>query len=399
LAYRTPRWLALLGVVCSVVVANEARAEGSEEVDGGDGGGDAFRTSSLSWVRLRGAEACIGTRALAEAVETRLQRRVIVSAAQADLSIEGRVEPHAAPRRGYRAVVVVSSPDGTVLGERTIETDESDCGALDEALVLVIAVMIDPEAALAPQPDEPDAPLEAAEAADEGAAEVTSRESADPSAGGISGGGTDTDAVPRPDATVPSAPLTAEATPSPAGLRVDLAMSFQVGLGALPGASLGPESGLLLDPPGFWPIELDVAGFIGAVAERDGGPGAARFDLVSGGAFVCAPYERRSLRIHGCLGIRAGAVRAEGVAFDETHRAWRPIVDGAARVRLLWNPWRSLVLRVGATLAVPFLRDSFLFVDEGGQRQLLFEPFPVNAAFEIGLGIIIPRPSSHSRGR
>src|SRR5689334_7531634 len=47
----------------------------------------AQRTSSLSWVRLPGAETCIPTQTLAERVEQRVGRQVFVSASQADLSL------------------------------------------------------------------------------------------------------------------------------------------------------------------------------------------------------------------------------------------------------------------------------------------------------------------------
>src|SRR5262245_9058418 len=52
----------------------------------------AQRTSSLGWVRLAGAEQCIATQQLAQRVEQRVGRAVFVSASQADLAIEGRVE-------------------------------------------------------------------------------------------------------------------------------------------------------------------------------------------------------------------------------------------------------------------------------------------------------------------
>ena len=50
------------------------------------------RTSSLSWLRMPGADACIATQALARSVEERLGRHVFVSASAADVSVEGRIE-------------------------------------------------------------------------------------------------------------------------------------------------------------------------------------------------------------------------------------------------------------------------------------------------------------------
>lgn len=378
---RTTSWLLTIIVSLAIVAPGVALAQESDERE--------LRTSSLSWVRLPGAESCISTRALAEAVEARLRRPVIISAAQADLSIEGRISPL---ESGFRAVVVVSSPDGAVLGERTIDQEVDDCRVLDERLALVIAVMIDPEAALAPDPEEQ--VDESASIEDDPEGETST---------------TNSSAVPETDLlaanelagsheqAIPQENLPADAGPPPTPFRTDLSASFQLGLGGLPGVAFGPAVGVILDPSRFWPIELEIGSFIAARAERLDGPGSARFDQVAGGLLLCAPFERRSLRIHGCLGIHAGALRAEGEAFDTTHRRWRPLVNAAMRGRLLWNPWSSLVLRAGVTLVVPFIRDRFLFTDEQRQQLELFEPFPVSVTFEIGLGFIIPAPSAHSR--
>src|SRR5262245_4834347 len=76
------------------------------------------RSWSLSWTRASGAETCVGAKALAEAVEALLGKRVFVSAALADLSVEGGIEPSAS---GWRAVMRVTDRDGSIIGSREIE--------------------------------------------------------------------------------------------------------------------------------------------------------------------------------------------------------------------------------------------------------------------------------------
>ena len=129
-----------------VAAASAARADG--EARG--------RTSSLSWVRLPGAEACVATQALARAVEERLGREVFVSAAQADVSVEGRIEPK---RGGWHAVLTLRDAKGALLGTREIDRPEPSCDAMTQPLALVIAVMIDPDAAMGkrepPKKEEP----------------------------------------------------------------------------------------------------------------------------------------------------------------------------------------------------------------------------------------------------
>ncbi|MBL8739883.1 MAG: hypothetical protein JNK04_02280, partial [Myxococcales bacterium] len=76
----------------------------------------AAKTSSLSWTRLTGAESCTGTIEVAKQVEALLGRPAIVSAATAELSIEGRVERTVDGR--FRATIVVAKNTGEIVGSR-----------------------------------------------------------------------------------------------------------------------------------------------------------------------------------------------------------------------------------------------------------------------------------------
>ncbi|WP_044965555.1 MULTISPECIES: hypothetical protein [Sorangium] len=93
--------LARLAALVALVAAERPAAASSGE-----------KTASLSWVRLAGAEACVGARTLAQAVEARLGRAALVSAARADLTIEGRIAPGDAG--GGLAVIAVANADGAL---------------------------------------------------------------------------------------------------------------------------------------------------------------------------------------------------------------------------------------------------------------------------------------------
>lgn len=110
------------------------------------------RSSSLSWVRMPGAEGCIASASLARAVETQLSRSVFVSAAEGELAVEGRAE-----RRddGWRAVVQASDRNGEILGERTLESNAATCEELGEMVTVAVALMIDP-LTRPPSPSAPD---------------------------------------------------------------------------------------------------------------------------------------------------------------------------------------------------------------------------------------------------
>jgi hypothetical protein len=106
--------------------------------------------SALSWVRESGAEQCIGAVELGQRVE-RLVGPMLVAAPAGQVSVEGRI---ARVKSGFAAQIVVSDAQGAVLGTRELDSPGDDCRAIDDKLVFVIAVAIDPNAALASLPGE-----------------------------------------------------------------------------------------------------------------------------------------------------------------------------------------------------------------------------------------------------
>ena len=105
-------------LVCVLLAAlsRETRAEAPKK-----------RTSTLGWDRLPGADGCIATQALARAVEGRLGRKVFVSPAEADVSVEGRAEKKG---QGFSATIVLRDAEGKVLGTRSLEKAGASCDAL-----------------------------------------------------------------------------------------------------------------------------------------------------------------------------------------------------------------------------------------------------------------------------
>ena len=74
---------------------------------------------------------------------------MFVSAAQADVSVEGHIEPKSGGP-GFHAVITLRDAKGTLLGTRELSRDEKSCAEVRETIALVIAVMIDPDAMLGP---------------------------------------------------------------------------------------------------------------------------------------------------------------------------------------------------------------------------------------------------------
>ena len=311
------------------------------------------RSSSLGWVRGAGAEACIGTRALAEAVEARLGRPVFVSAARADVAVEGQIER--GPAGAWRATIVVAGEGGRMLGTRELLSEAASCRELDEQLALVIAVMIDPDAALhapppvlAPMPPVVPAPI-----------------------------------VPAPFALPHVAPPPPE--PWRAGLNVGAVLS----LGLLPNLGAGLALRGRITPPRGLAIELGAT--IWSANQADSGGVGARFTLVEGTAAVCPLSTAASgFELGACLGVRAGAMQIGGFGFDLVEDHERPTfgvsLEGRVRRRIVG----PLVLALGPGVLLPIVRDRFFFSTSTGKKLEVFRMAPLIGTLEATLGVEFP---------
>jgi hypothetical protein len=298
---------------------------------------DEPRTSSLSWERLPGAESCIATQDLARAVERRLRREVFVSAARADISVEGRVERASAPR-GWRALVETRSPTGALLGTRELTSAEPSCEALSDPLVLVIAVMIDPDASLRPPPPRPPPP------------------------------------PPRVDPW-----------------RVDLGASVVSEFGLLPDVGVGAMVLTRIAPLGFWGFE--GYGVVWAPQTVNADQGAStRVTLAYAGLSIC-PIQVESARhdrLAICAGVQGGALQAAtrgfSVGHDSTDALWGAVAQGRFEVPIT----RNLFAQGGLQLVAPLRSDRFVYQEADGMQRELFHLLPVALVGDAGLGVSFP---------
>lgn len=360
----------------------------------------AQRTSSLSWVRLPGTEGCIPTQTLAERVEQRVGRQVFVSASQADLSLEGHVE-RSADASAFVATLAVSDREGRVLGKRVLRAQGNDCSALDPALVLVIAIGLDPDAALPatrdasnqlsgdtqallsqlqlPKLDEnalrdlavPDP--EAVRAEEARARETAQRAEAERAA--------------RERARKHPKPTGRNASPS---VRVSLGLGIDGELGVLPNPALGATLRATFGFGGLWPIELSVTGLLpqSKAGERTSGHGELTF--VAAGLALCTPGNgSRSFELFACLGARGGLLRAAGSGFadnlDVTSVWVEPALLAGPRLHLDSERRWSLELRAGP--GVPLIRDTYRYQGEMGVRRRLHRASAIIGRLELAAGV------------
>ena len=312
------------------------------------------RPASLGWTRLEGAEGCIGAGELARAVEALLGKKAFVSAAEAELSIEGRVAPRS--EGGFRASLEVADAGGRSLGRRDLDTLADDCRALDEPLRLAIALMVDPEGALGAPPPPPVDP---------------------PPASPI------LDSAPEP------APISAP-PPAPTPWRGDLALGATFGFGLLPSVAPGLVLSASLEPPWFVPMESVLSVYLPQSTESPAGLEASLFTM-RGEGYVCPlSHVGETLGARACLGGELGLLSAEGAAVDDAEEGLRVQFGVGLRGRLGLRVAAPLGLYAAGSVAVRPLREGFATVDEAGARAELFRPSLVNGALELGAELGFP---------
>ena len=278
--------------------------------------------------------------------------------------MEGYVER---TKRGYEASFSVRDSEGALLGTRKLTEPGASCDALTDALVLALAVMIDPEATNAK--------------ADEHAAESPSS--------------------PPPQSPPPAAPPplareiapAPERAPSPPAPRNTDAVSFEIdaaaalGAGILPGAALGMSATAILRPPRFWALRLSGSFF--PDSSIDLGSGArASISLAYGQASLC-PLDRTigRLGMMACAGAQVGALRGSGTGLVHDTTDESAVVNVAATGQATLSILGPLVAFASVTVLVPTMRRELTYVRADGSSEELFRPAAVCGVGEIGLGV------------
>ncbi len=295
----------------------------------------------LRWVA---PAECIQPGAMSRAVESRLGRPVF--GPEPDFMLDGELFASTEPPR-WRARIALVDARGTLLGTRDVSSDDEACASIDASLALVMAVMIDPAAALGSTP-QPAAPVAAAPAP-----------SPDP------------DKEPPPPPVIQRKPLppTRMATQdppsrlppdpprSPAGAAFHLGVTGNVGAGLAPTA--GPFFALWLGEFPGWPVELQGFALAPSVLERGGG--RAIVTGVGLGVTTCPlMIARGPWQFDGCAGASAHGQWSYSQGFQQSLFAigFRPELVARARVRRQWLPFSgaSLGLNFGWALSRPGLR-------------------------------------------
>jgi len=291
---------------------------------------DSPAVVDLAWSRSPGAEGCIDRATLADKVE-QIVGHGVFARERSDATIRGTIGPGPGGR-GWLAVVEARS-EGTTL-ERELTLSAADCRELDEALVLVVALMVDSS--------EKRAPL----------------------------------ALPAP----------AERTAVAIGPEVVAAY------GMLPGAGLAFGLVSEVRVPPVWPVTLSTHFWptwpnSQAVLGGSGG----RFGAWTVGAAIC-PLTSAHLdwTVYGCAGGAGGVVYSSGVLLDISYSTTRPYAQASLLAGLRFRIGGPLFGSLEVEGAVPFSHDSYSYTQSDGSVHGVFQTAAVVALGHARLEVRVP---------
>ncbi len=288
--------------------------------------------AALRWSVRDDAGTCIAADELAAAVSARLGGFEPSTAQPIRLTIDGEIAPRAGGN-GWRATIDTRDERGALIGHRELDDKAADCRAIDDELVLVLALIIDPDLLDRPSPAPPPKPL----------------------------------------------PVVSPSTRAP-HQRWQLAARAAgfVTWGLLPGIAAGTTVGASLEA-GPWSIE--VSGSLLPYDRAFATPGGAKLTQWTAGAALC-PHLTSWASL--CGGVQAGEIIATGFGFDVDEHRRDPIADATAELRLEWRVTRAIGIVLGAGAWIPLLRPRFVFAQDGVEVPV-YQPASVAAVTQVAL--------------
>lgn len=284
----------------------------------------------LSWTQSAGAEACIDRPALVERVERTVGRHVFVPAGHGESTLVGRIG--AGPLGQGWLAVVEAKKDGETTFRRELAMGGSDCRRLDEAIVLVVALMIDST-----------------------------------QSGGV--------------------PL---AVPEPAEpIRVAIGPDVAFAVGMLPGAAFGFGLSSEVNVAPVWPITLSTHGWPVSRAIEDGS-GGRLWAWTIGAALCPIAASDRAWALFACAGVTGGSIDSTGTQLDVAKSTTRAYVQAEARLGFRFRIAGPLFGATEAGAAVPFARDTYSFTRADGSTDPVFQTAAVIPLLHARLEVRVP---------
>jgi hypothetical protein len=289
---------------------------------------------ALSWSRSAGGQDCIDGRELSSRVEAVVGRTVFApGAADADgpTVVAGTAGP-APDGNGWQAIVEARA-NGSVVMRRQVGVRGPDCHQLDEAVVLVIALMVDSAESLPVVINLP----------------------------------------------VPAKPI-AEAV----GLGVAISPGMMPGAGVSVGFT-----GAITIPP-LWPVVLWTRTWPTALAvgEADKGGHVGAWSV---GAAVCPLHaEEHVWGAAACIGGSGGAITSNGVNLDEPESRTLGYAEVDARIDLRARIAGPVFIGIELGAGVPVTRYTYRYTQSDNAKETVFQTATVIPQLGAHLEVRVP---------
>jgi hypothetical protein len=387
-ARRAQRALPLLvGCASSLLVA---RGAGAQEASGVLG----TERYQLRWVRESGAESCVSGAALA-----RLLGQVVEpDAAPADgaLVLQGVAEVASAPLR-YRVLISVrDAASGELIGERELTTSEPKCAVLTPAVLLVLAMSVDPEAGRNGLPTavadelrrgrEEDVDVWPLPATPPGSVTGSKSQELSMAAAHTAAAAGELRALETTRKIDTMARPAVRARAERPSLRLALAGSGQVQPELSPGLLLGGRAPWSEK----WAASFSALAWLPSAVEVEPSPyvldDAIDFNAVQLSLAACRRLLGERIRLEACGGIGAGVRWLSAPALASQGNPYRGFVGPELGLSARWLVGSSWSVDAGAHAAGSLRDDSFVYVDHRDAARALFEPGWVSGFTYLGVG-------------
>lgn len=329
---------------------------------------------SLRWVIADGAESCVSGATLARLLDQVLGPVSVTPDAR--VSLEGEAKPAAPPFR-FSLHVAVRDPESTeLLGERELTTADS-CAALTPALLLVLAMSVDPTAAR------------------DGLPESVKRALMEPQPASPPEPRSQPVPLSAPRLPVPivrkSTALPALSAPPPAQIYAALAGSLAV----LPSLAMGAGLGGRLPLRRGWELSLGAWGWAPQTVLlpdspyllEDGGVDIAAAQISLG---LCRPLWRRSIAtLSPCGGMGGGLRWVSARALANKDNPIVPFYGPEVGAEFVLRPGDSWFVGAGLMAQVQLRRDRLTYRDRDQKTHVWFEPAPVSARAWLSFGALL----------
>jgi hypothetical protein len=319
---------------------------------------------ALAWTRDADAQTCISM----EEIRARLAQRfdgtrfVVDETTATPIQLQGHIERASSK---WVATWTLSTSDGEGGGERQLQSSNRNCRELDDALMLVAALLLEPwlqqQREVAPQPTPSEPPAEESSAAS------------------------------PTTPTTPSEPQALRKAPTAAmALGYELGTSFAATWRGTPQTALGVDVSAAVIPLRYLSLELGGAFF--PLRRFQFQDAAARIALGYVRADACPGVAISVFRFEGCLGAELGASRAEAEASDtiSSRVKRRPFVGGHGAARIEVRLASRVSIRAAAYAVRLASRDRFGITDTSSRFVVLYDTPQLAWTLLAGLSVRLP---------